>query len=78
MHFLPMKTSWLKMCTVGSSRCGTVLTNPTGIHEDAGLIPGLSQWAGVWCCCELWYRLQTWLGSHVAMAVVEVAAAALI
>ena len=22
------------------------------------------------CCCELWCRSQTWLGSHVAMAVV--------
>ena len=24
----------------------------------------------IWSCCELWYRLQTWLGSHVAVAVV--------
>ena len=23
------------------------------------------------CCCELWYRLQMWLGSWVAMAVVQ-------
>ena len=24
----------------------------------------------IWHCCELWYRLQTWLGSGVAVAVV--------
>ena len=24
----------------------------------------------IWCCCELWYRMQTWLRSHVAVAVV--------
>ena len=28
----------------GSSRCGAVETNPTRIHEDASLIPGLAQW----------------------------------
>ena len=28
----------------GSSRCGSVETNPTGIHEHAGSIPGLDQW----------------------------------
>ena len=28
----------------GSSCCGTAETNLTGIHENAGLIPGLTQW----------------------------------
>ena len=30
--------------TSRSSHCGLALTNPTGIHEDLGSIPGLSQW----------------------------------
>ena len=28
----------------GSSRCGSVETNMTSIHEDACSIPGLDQW----------------------------------
>ena len=27
-----------------SSHCGSVVMNPTRIHEDAGSIPGLAQW----------------------------------
>ena len=29
---------------VGHSCCGIVEMNPTGIHEDASLIPGHAQW----------------------------------
>jgi len=28
----------------GSFRCGSAVTNPTSIHEDVCLIPGLTQW----------------------------------
>ena len=47
-----------------------LLTNPISIHEDVVSIPGLAQWVRIMCCCELWCRLQTWLGSCVAVAVV--------
>ena len=40
-------------------------TNPTKNHEVAGSIPGLAPW----CCCRLWSKSQTWLGSRVAVAV---------
>ena len=34
----------LKLEIVGRSHCGAAETNPTSIHEDAGYIPGLTQW----------------------------------
>ena len=39
----------------GSSRRDSVKTNLTSIHEDAGLIPGLSG-LRIQCCRELWCR----------------------
>ena len=35
---------FLKMVKKGNSHFGTVETSPTSIHEDVGLIPGLTQW----------------------------------
>ena len=34
----------IRKVTKGSSHCGSVVTNPTSIHEDAGSIPCLAQW----------------------------------
>ena len=33
-----------KITRIGSSHYGSVETNLTSTHEDAGLIPGLAQW----------------------------------
>ena len=46
------------------------LMNLTRIHEDAVLSLASLNGLGIQCCCELWCRLQTWLGSHVTVAVV--------
>ena len=46
-------------------------TNATSTHEDAGSIPALISGLRTWHCCELWCRLQTWLGSRIAAAVVQ-------
>ena len=47
------------------------LTNPTRNHEVAGSVPALAQWVNdPRRCRELWCRLQTRLGSCIAVALV--------
>ena len=53
-----------------SSRHGAVETNLTRKHEVEGLILALLNGLRIRHCCELWYRLQTQLGSGIAVAVV--------
>ena len=50
-----------------SSHCGSAVRNPTSIHEEAGLIPGLSG-LRIWRCPELGCRLKIWLRSAAAAA----------
>ena len=66
------KTTTHKKTTYWSSCCGSVVTNPTNIHEDAGLTPGLSHWGlSIRHCHELQCRLQTQLRSRITVAVVQ-------
>ena len=39
-----------------SSHCSSVVVNPTSIHEDAGLIPGLAPWVKDLALLWLWCR----------------------
>ena len=80
-HFFPSLTNFFidngpKIRNKGNFRSchrGSVIMNPTSIPEDTGSILGLAQWVKVLDLLkpdELWCRLQTWLGSRVAVAVV--------
>ena len=40
--------------------------NPTSIHEDASLIPGLTQWFKDPALPQLWHRSQMQIGSGIA------------
>ena len=57
--FLKLKKLYLKVTYYRSSHCGSGIANPTSIHEDEGLIPGLAQWV----------KDLAFLGSSVAVAV---------
>ena len=52
------KTTFLRSCYYGS-----LLTNPTRIHEDADSIPASLSGLRIHGCHELWRRLQTQLRS---------------
>ena len=55
------------------------LTIPTRIHEDTGLIPGLTQWPGIqcWWGCgvgpqqQLWFRPLAWTLPYIARAALK-------
>ena len=43
-HYSKEQNKVIKEKRLGSSHHGSVVTNPTSIHEDAGSIAGLTVW----------------------------------
>ena len=54
-----------------SSCCGSVVTNPTSIHED--MVWSLAPLSGlrIWRCHKLWCRSWMWLGSGIDVAAAQ-------
>ena len=69
-HFTLTMKAIVKKKENRSSYHGSVETNLTSNHEDAGSIPGLAQGLSIRCCLKLWCRSPMQLGSCVTMAVV--------
>ena len=45
MDVLP-STNGVRKDSIQRSHCGSLVTNPTHMHEDVGLILGLAWWVG--------------------------------
>ena len=69
LDFLAFEDQIKSKHKTGSSRHGSVVTNPTRIQEDT--VPSLALLSGlrIWGCQELRCQSQTWLGSCIAVAV---------
>ena len=55
----PLLKVWFKISLFWNSHCGSVVRNPTSIHENEGSIPGLPQWvkrSGVLVSCGVGCR----------------------